>query len=136
MSNEPRQYTLVVAVGFSVMFTTCAFINFSYGVYQSLHEEMAAAQDNPFTGSSTALINLVGILAIALMSMAGPLAMHWSKIYSPQAGIIIGGWVFEIAYILSIFGTALGHFAMTQGVIGNRDMSRLRPDYECCADVV
>ncbi|KAL4926032.1 major facilitator superfamily domain-containing protein [Aspergillus undulatus] len=57
------------------MFTTCAFI-FSYGVYQSLYEEMAAASNTPFTGSSTALLNLVGILAIALMSMGGPFALR------------------------------------------------------------
>ncbi|KAL4805935.1 major facilitator superfamily domain-containing protein [Aspergillus unguis] len=110
------QYALVVAAGFSVMFTTCAFI-FSYGVYQSLYEEMAEMRGTPFTGSSTALINLVGILAIALMSMGGPFAMHWSKIYSPQAVIISGGWVFGIAYILASFGKALWHFALTQGVL-------------------
>lgn len=98
------------------MFTTCAFV-FSYGVYQSLYEEMARTEGTPFTGSSTALINLVGILAIALMSMGGPFAMHWSKIYSPQAVIIAGGWIFGIAYILSSFGRALWHFALTQGVL-------------------
>ncbi|KAL4988771.1 major facilitator superfamily domain-containing protein [Aspergillus falconensis] len=110
------KYALVVTAGFSVMFTTCAFV-FSYGVYQSLYEEMAEAEGTPFTGSSTALINLVGILAVALMSMGGPFAMHWSKIYSPQAVIIAGGWVFGIAYILSSFGQALWHFALTQGVL-------------------
>lgn len=98
------------------MFTTCAFI-FSYGVYQSLYEEMASTEGTPFTGSSTALINLVGILAIALMSMGGPFAMHWSKIYSPQAVIIAGGWIFGIAYILSSFGKSLWHFALTQGAL-------------------
>ncbi|OJJ06987.1 hypothetical protein ASPVEDRAFT_33241 [Aspergillus versicolor CBS 583.65] len=114
--HPTRQYALVVFAGFSVMFTTCAFV-FSYGVYQSLYEEMARAEGTPFTGSSTALINLVGILAIALMSMGGPFAMHWSKIYSPQAVIIAGGWIFGIAYILSSFGRALWHFALTQGVL-------------------
>ncbi|KAI9374490.1 major facilitator superfamily domain-containing protein [Aspergillus egyptiacus] len=110
------KYALVVIAGFLVMFITCAFI-FAYGVFQSLYEEMARVENTPFTGSSTALINLVGILAIALMSMGGPLAMHWVKIYSPQAVIIAGGWVFGIAYILSSFGKALWHFALTQGVL-------------------
>ncbi|KAL2859679.1 major facilitator superfamily domain-containing protein [Aspergillus pseudodeflectus] len=109
-------YARVVIAGFLVMSTTCAFI-FSYGVYQSLYEEMARVDDTPFTGSSTALINLVGILAIALMSMGGPFAMHWAKIYSPQAVIVAGGWVFGIAYILSSFGKALWHFALTQGML-------------------
>ncbi|KAL4977980.1 major facilitator superfamily domain-containing protein [Aspergillus desertorum] len=111
-----RKYALVVTAGFSVMFTTCAFI-FSYGVYQSLYEEMAEAEGTPFSGSSTALINLVGILAIALMSMGGPFAIHWSKIHSPPAVIVAGGWLFGVAYILSSFGQALWHFALTQGVL-------------------
>ncbi|KAL6239464.1 major facilitator superfamily domain-containing protein [Aspergillus navahoensis] len=98
------KYASVVTAGFSVMFTTCAFI-FSYGVYQSFYEQMAEAEGNPFTGT------------IALMSMGGPIAMHWSKIYSPQAVIIAGGRAFGIAYILSSFGQALWHFALTQRVL-------------------
>ncbi|PWY75486.1 MFS general substrate transporter [Aspergillus heteromorphus CBS 117.55] len=98
------------------MITTCAFV-FSFGVYQSLYEEMASEQGTPFTGSSTALIDLIGTLAIALMSMAGPFAMSWAKLFSPQAVIIAGGWVFGIAYILASFSKALWHFALTQGLL-------------------
>ncbi|RDW61844.1 uncharacterized protein DSM5745_10516 [Aspergillus mulundensis] len=114
--KQPRKYALVVFAGFSVMLTTCAFI-VSYGVYRSLYKQWTEAKGTPFTGSSTALINLVDILAIALMSTGGPFAMHWSKIYLPQAVVITGGWVFVIAYILSGFGKALWHFALAQGVI-------------------
>ncbi|GKZ91195.1 hypothetical protein AnigIFM59636_003393 [Aspergillus niger] len=109
-------YVAVVAAGFIVMITTCAFV-FSFGVYQSLYEEMAREPNTPFTGSTTALIDLIGTLAIALMSMAGPFAMSWAKLFSPQAVIIAGGWVFGIAYILASFSKALWHFALTQGLL-------------------
>ncbi|PWY66790.1 MFS general substrate transporter [Aspergillus sclerotioniger CBS 115572] len=109
-------YVSVVAAGFVVMITTCAFV-FSFGVYQSLYEEMAREPNTPFTGSTTALIDLIGTLAIALMSMAGPFAMSWAKLFSPQAVIIAGGWVFGIAYILASFSKELWHFALTQGLL-------------------
>lgn len=106
----------MVASGFLVMFTTCALI-FTFGVWQSLYEEMAAQPNTPFTGTSTALINLIGTLAIALMSMGGPFTMIWAKLYSPQAVIIAGGWIFGIAFILASFSKALWHFTLTQGVL-------------------
>ena len=106
----------MVAAGLVVMITTCAFV-FSFGVYQSLYEEMTREPNTPFTGSTTALIDLIGTLAIALMSMAGPFAMSWAKLFSPQAVIIAGGWVFGIAYILASFSKALWHFALTQGLL-------------------
>lgn len=106
----------MVASGFLVMFTTCALI-FTFGVWQSLYEEMAREANTPFTGASTALINLIGTLAIALMSMGGPFTMVWAKLYSPQMVIIAGGWVFGIAFILASFSKQLWHFALTQGVL-------------------
>lgn len=111
-----RRYVMVVAAGFLVMLTTCALI-FTFGVWQSLYEEMAAQANTPFTGTSTALINLIGTLAIALMSMGGPFTMVWAKLYSPQAVIIVGGWVFGIAFILASFSKQLWHFTLTQGVL-------------------
>ncbi|RAK81213.1 MFS general substrate transporter [Aspergillus fijiensis CBS 313.89] len=109
-------YVAIVAAGCLIMMTTCSFV-FAFGVYQSLYEEMAAQPNTPFTGASTALIDLIGTLAIALMSMAGPYATAWSKQYSPQAVIIAGGWVFGVAYILASFSRALWHFALTQGLL-------------------
>ncbi|KAL4862306.1 hypothetical protein BDV12DRAFT_190502 [Aspergillus spectabilis] len=97
-----RQYVLVVAAGFLVI------------VYQSLYDEMARVEDTPFTGKSTALINLVGILAVGLMSMGGSFAIHWARTYSSQAVIIAGGWVFCIACLTGI-GTCLT-YAPTMGV--------------------
>ncbi|GIK05511.1 hypothetical protein Aspvir_009624 [Aspergillus viridinutans] len=109
-------HVMIVCAGFAVMFTTCAFI-FAFGVYQALYEEMAQEAHSPFVGQSTALIGLIGTLAIALMSMGGPLAMTWAKLWSPQAVIVAGGWVFGIAYILAGFSQRLWHFALTQGVL-------------------
>ncbi|KAH1338668.1 hypothetical protein KXV68_002852 [Aspergillus fumigatus] len=65
------------------MFTTCAF-TFAVGVYQALYEEMAQEAHSPFVGQSTARIGLIGTLAVALMSMGGPLAMCWAKLRSPR----------------------------------------------------
>ena len=64
------------------MFTTCA-LTFTFGVWQALYEEMAREPNIPCTATTTALINLVGTLAIALMSMGGPFTMVWVKLYSP-----------------------------------------------------
>ncbi|KAF4167627.1 hypothetical protein CNMCM6936_004684 [Aspergillus lentulus] len=109
-------HVMIVCAGFAVMFTTCAFI-FAFGVYQALYEEMAQEGHSPFVGHSTARIGLIGTLAIALMSMGGPLAMSCAKFWSPQAVIVAGGWVFGIAYILASFSQRLWHFALTQGVL-------------------
>ncbi|KAL5355629.1 major facilitator superfamily domain-containing protein [Aspergillus floccosus] len=111
-----RRQVMVVASGALVMFTTCAFV-FTFGVYQSLYEEMAKESNTPFTGASTARIGLIGTLAIALMSMGGPFAMLWAKLYSPQFVIIAGGWICGIALILASFGKQLWHFTLTQGIL-------------------
>ncbi|RFU27978.1 hypothetical protein B7463_g8361, partial [Scytalidium lignicola] len=106
----------VVAAGFTVTSMTCSII-FAFGVYQALYEDMAKQPGNPFTGTSTALIGLIGILAIALMTIGGPFVMLWSKIYSPEIVISTGGVVFGIGFILASFSQRLWQFALTQGVI-------------------
>jgi MFS family permease len=90
------------------MFTTCAQI-FTFGVYQALHEEMAKEPNTPFSGGSSA--------TISLMSLGGPLAMAWSKLYSPQVVITAGGFIFGVGYILASFSRSLWQFALTQGVL-------------------
>ena len=107
---------MIVAAGLAVMLTTCSFV-FAYGVYQALYTEMAMEKGTPFTGSTTAQINLIGTLAIAVMSLGGPFAMAWSKQFSPQVVIVAGGWVFGAAYVLASFGQQLWHFALTQGLL-------------------
>ncbi|KAH1420180.1 hypothetical protein KXW75_000601 [Aspergillus fumigatus] len=77
------------------MFTTCAF-TFAVGVYQALYEEMAQEAHSPFVGQSTARIGLIGTLAVALMSMGGPLVMCWAKLRSPRRLLLpevgVVGW--------------------------------------------
>ncbi|PYH45902.1 MFS general substrate transporter [Aspergillus saccharolyticus JOP 1030-1] len=98
------------------MLTTNALI-FSAGVYQALYEEMASEPDNPFTGASSALIGLIGTLAIGLMSMTGPFVMTWIKLYRPQAVVAVAGVIFGVAYILASVSRTLWQFALTQGVL-------------------
>ncbi|KAG0646537.1 MFS transporter asaE [Hyphodiscus hymeniophilus] len=95
---------------------TCSII-FAFGVYQAFYEAMSKEPGNPFTGSSTSLISLIGILAIALMTMCGPFVMLWAKRYSPQAVISAGGLVFGVAFILASFSQYLWQFAFTQGIL-------------------
>lgn len=78
---------------------------------------MAKEPNNPFTGSSTAIISLIGILAIALMTIGGPFVIIWAKVYSPQLVISAGGLVFGLAFILASFSQNQWQFALTQGVL-------------------
>ncbi|PYH85370.1 MFS general substrate transporter [Aspergillus uvarum CBS 121591] len=98
------------------MLTTNALI-FSAGVYQALYEEMASEPGNPFTGASSALIGLIGTLAIGLMSMTGPFVMMWIKLYPPQTVVAVAGVIFGVAYILASVSHTLWQFALTQGVL-------------------
>jgi MFS family permease len=107
---------MVVAAGLTVTSMTCSLI-FAFGVYQALYESLAKQPNNPFTGSSTALISLIGILAIAMMTIGGPFVVLWAKIYSPQIVISAGGVVFGVAFILASFSQYTWQFALTQGVL-------------------
>jgi len=95
---------------------TCSIV-FGYGVYEALYEDMSTQSATPFTGQSSALITLIGILAIAFMTIGGPWAILWAKLFSPQLVVSSGGLIFGIAFILASFGTKLWHFALTQGVL-------------------
>ncbi|KIW26208.1 uncharacterized protein PV07_09321 [Cladophialophora immunda] len=110
-----RQIAIIVA-GFVVVAMTCSIV-FAYGVYQALYEEMAKEPNTPFTGCSSAAIGLVGTLALSLMTMAGPFAVNWSKLYSPQMVISAGGVLFGVAFILASFSQHLWQFALTQGLL-------------------
>jgi MFS family permease len=98
------------------MLTTCAII-FSFGVYQALYEEMSKLPNTPFTGASSALIGLIGTLAISLMSMTGPFVMAWIKLYPPRIVVIIAGLVFGVGNVLASFSHTLWQFSLTQGFL-------------------
>ncbi|KAL2422094.1 hypothetical protein ABEF95_009747 [Exophiala dermatitidis] len=113
--SQLRQITVVLA-GFVVVSMTCSIV-FSFGVYQALYEEMAKQPNTPFTGCSSALIGLIGTLALSLMTMGGPLTLNWAKLYSPQVVISAGGILFGVAFILASYSQYLWEFALTQGIL-------------------
>lgn len=51
------------------------------------------------------------------MTIGGPLAVGWSKTFSPRKVCLVGATLFTAAHILASFGTRLWHFALTQGVL-------------------
>ncbi|KAJ6144902.1 hypothetical protein N7470_008797 [Penicillium chermesinum] len=110
------RHVLVVAAGFVTMFLTCGII-FSYGVYQAIYQELAGEPETPFTGASSSVISLIGTLAIALMSMGGPFATAWSKLYGPQPVIAAGGMIFGLGCILASLSEYVWEFALTHGLL-------------------
>ncbi|KAJ5172860.1 hypothetical protein N7492_005453 [Penicillium capsulatum] len=61
---------------------------------------MSEHPDTPFTGATPAQIDLIGTLAIALMTIGAP-----------------GGFIYAIALILASFSQALWQFFLTQGLL-------------------
>lgn len=86
-------------------------------MYQDLYEDMAKEPNTPFSGSSSALIGLIGILGVSFMTMGGPFVAMWARLYSPQIVVAAGGIVFGVAYILASFAHSLWEFALTQGIL-------------------
>jgi MFS family permease len=107
-----RQQILVVISSTMLTFTGCG-LNFAFGVYQELYETL----DGPFKDASAAKIDLIGTLAVSLMTMGAPFASAWTKSYSPKTVTIIGGALFLIANLAASFGTQLWHFILTQGFL-------------------
>jgi MFS family permease len=111
-----RKATIIVIASFIIVFTCCG-INFSFGIYQALYETLSHEPNNPFTGASPALIDLIGTTAVGIMTIGGPLAVGWAKTFSPRKVCLMGATIFTLAHILASFGTQLWHFALTQGVL-------------------
>ncbi|KAK9801528.1 putative MFS general substrate transporter [Seiridium cardinale] len=107
---------IIVASSFAMVFTCCG-LNFAFGVFQALYDDMAKQPGTPFTGASTALIDLIGTLSISLMTMGAPFSVAWAKRFSPRWVSFAGGFIFGLSLILASFGTALWHFELTQGLL-------------------
>ncbi|GAM41060.1 hypothetical protein TCE0_041r13888 [Talaromyces pinophilus] len=108
--------TIIVIASFIIVFTCCG-INFSFGIYQALYESLSHEPNTPFTGSSPALIDLIGTTAVSIMTIGGPLAVGWAKTFSPRKVCLMGATIFTLAHILASFGTRSWQFALTQGVL-------------------
>lgn len=78
---------------------------------------MSKLPDTPFTGASPAQIDLIGTLAIALMTIGAPFTTAWTKQYSPRAVILSGGIIYAVACILASFSQSLWQFILTQGIL-------------------
>lgn len=99
------------------MFTCCG-INFAFGVYQELYETMSrSSSENPFTNATPAQIDLIGTLAISLMTLGAPFASAWCKTYSPRTITFAGGVMFALSNVLASLGQKLWHFILTQGIL-------------------
>jgi len=107
-----RQAILTVMAAFTLTFTGCG-LNFAFGVYQELYETLGG----PFEGVSPAQIDLIGTLAVSLMTIGAPFASAWAKSYGPCKVTLLGGILFAAGNILASFGTQLWHFILTQGVL-------------------
>ncbi|EIN06579.1 MFS general substrate transporter [Punctularia strigosozonata HHB-11173 SS5] len=116
--TKPKHMREVVICisAFTVIFMCCG-INFAFGVYQSLYEKMSAEPGNPFTGTSTATIGLIGTLSVAFMQIAAPLASAWVKRFSPKVVLALGGALFFLACLLASFSQTVWQFLLTQGFL-------------------
>jgi MFS family permease len=114
-SKTKTQAVLIVFSSFMLTFTACG-LNFAFGVYQELYESMSKSP-GPFEGATPAQIDLIGTLAVSLMTMGAPFASAWTKSYSPRTITLIGGFIFGLANVLASFGQKLWHFVLAQGLL-------------------
>ncbi|PKX99068.1 putative MFS monocarboxylate transporter [Aspergillus novofumigatus IBT 16806] len=99
------------------IFTGCG-LNFAFGVYQELYESMSQLPGRtPFTGVTPAQIDLIGTLAVSMMSLGAPFASGWCKSYSPRRITLAGTIIFATANVLASFSQRLWQFVLTQGVL-------------------
>ncbi|KAJ5622722.1 monocarboxylate transporter [Penicillium herquei] len=107
---------IIIIAAFMLNFSRCGLL-FSFGIYQSLYEDMSQRENNPFTGASSVEISLIGSIAAALMKLGAPYVVAWCKYFSPQRVVCMGGIIYGVASVLSSFGRALWHFQLAQGLL-------------------
>jgi MFS family permease len=114
LTNPQRRHRQILIVISSLALTTTGCgLNFAFGVYQELYETL----DGPFKNASAAQIDLIGTLAVSLMTMGAPFASAWTKTYSPRTVTLMGGVLMAAANITASFGQKLWHFVLTQGLL-------------------
>lgn len=107
---------LICVSAFTVVFVACG-LNFAYGVYQDLYEQMALEADTAFTGASQASISLIGTLSCAFMQIAAPVASAWLKRFSPRLVLIVSGALYLAACLMASYSVSLWQFTLTQGFL-------------------
>jgi len=108
--------TLIILSSFLLVFTACG-LNFAFGVYQALYETYVPLPTSPFYRATPASIDLIGTLAISMMTIFAPFASAWIKSYSPRTITLLGGVIFALANVLASFGRRLWHFQLFQGFL-------------------
>ena len=101
-NSEISRAILVVIASFILTLTACG-LNFAFGVYQELYESLSG----PFANATPASIDLIGTLAVSLMTIGAPFASAWIKSYSPATITTIGAIFFAVANILASFSQEL-----------------------------
>ena len=104
--TKGRQAIRVVLASFFLTTTGCG-LNFAFGVYQELYENLGG----PFASASPAEIELIGTLAVSLMTIGAPFTSLWIKTYSPRNVSLLGGFLLGLANLLTSFGQKLWHLS-------------------------
>lgn len=114
--RRDRQACIICASCFVIVFTACGTL-FSFGVYQELYESMANTPGTPFYNASPAMIDLIGTLSAAFMTIGAPISSAWTKRFSPRRIVITGGILFFLGSVLASVSTRLWQFQLTQGLL-------------------
>ncbi|KAJ9608458.1 hypothetical protein H2200_007446 [Cladophialophora chaetospira] len=115
-ANSSSQHAMIVIASTALVFTVCG-IGFAFGVYQDTYEVLSHDRSSPFYGTSPAMIDLIGTLAISLMTIGAPYATAWAKQFPPQFIIWTGGVLFSIALLLASFCQRTWQVQLTQGML-------------------
>jgi MFS family permease len=107
---------MIVGASTILVFTVCG-IGFAFGVYQDTYEKLSHDASSPFYKSSPAMIDLIGTLAISLMTIGAPYATAWTKYFPPQFVIWSGGLIFSLALVLASFSRHTWQVQLTQGLL-------------------
>ncbi|PYH42269.1 putative MFS monocarboxylate transporter [Aspergillus saccharolyticus JOP 1030-1] len=114
--TSTKQFVIIVASSFTIIFTCCG-LNFAWGVYQALYENLSKQPHTPFTGATPAEIDLIGTISCSLMTIGAPFSVAWAKAFPPRMVAFTGGFVFAVSLVLASFGQSLWHFELSQGVL-------------------
>jgi len=78
---------------------------------------MSLQPGTPFTGASPAVIDLIGTLSAAFMTIFAPLATAWTKRFGPRNVIFLGATLLFVASMLASYSVHVWQFLLTQGFL-------------------
>ncbi|KAK1635110.1 monocarboxylate transporter [Colletotrichum phormii] len=126
--TSPSRYIIVVLAAFMISFMTGG-LQFGFGIYQAHYETMALEDDTPFTGATAARLDLIGTLAISMLTICAPVVVAWSKTIGPQkvmcaGGLLVGGFLMGVGSCLSFVPSMVvvpawfdKHRALAMGIV-------------------